>query len=62
MEEEGASENLEDDADLLNMDQNNQLGGIDQEQLTAEEKEVVVSTKLCVRTDIMYKSGSSVAV
>jgi dynein intermediate chain 1 len=30
---------MEDDADLLNMDQNNQLGGMDQEQLTAEEKE-----------------------
>ena len=29
VEEEGGSENLEDDADLLNMDQNNQLGGID---------------------------------
>jgi hypothetical protein len=27
--EEEPSENLEDDADLLNMDQNNQLGGID---------------------------------
>jgi hypothetical protein len=29
VEEEGASENMEDDADLLNMDQNNQMGGID---------------------------------
>lgn len=38
VEEEG-SEALEDDADLLNMDQHNQLGGLDQEQLTAEEKE-----------------------
>lgn len=28
-EREEASENLEDDADLLNMDQNNAMGGID---------------------------------
>ena len=42
MEEEGASENLEDDADLLNMDQNNQMGGIDQEQLTTEQKEEMI--------------------
>lgn len=33
---------MEDDADLLNMDQNNQLGGMDQEQLTAEEKEEAI--------------------
>lgn len=39
MIEEEASENLEDDNDLLNMDQNNAMGGIDQEQLTQEEKE-----------------------
>ena len=38
-DEPDMSENLDDDADLLNMDANNQLGGIDQEQLTAEEKE-----------------------
>ena len=42
VEEEGASENLEDDADLLNMDQNNQMGGIDQEQLTTEQKEEMI--------------------
>ena len=30
---------MEDDQDLLNMEQNNAMGGIDQEQLTAEEKE-----------------------
>jgi hypothetical protein len=29
MIEEEASENLEDDNDLLNMDQNNAMGGID---------------------------------
>ena len=38
IEEEGISENMEDDADLLNADQNNMA--IDQEQLTAEEKAV----------------------
>ncbi len=37
---EAPSENPdEDDADLMNMDQNNQLGGIDQEDITPEEKE-----------------------
>ncbi len=38
-EEEPPSENMDDDADLMNMDQNNQLGGIDQEDISAEEKE-----------------------
>jgi HD superfamily phosphohydrolase len=34
VEEERDSENLDDDPDLLNADQMNQMGGIDQEQLT----------------------------
>jgi hypothetical protein len=38
IEEEDASQNMEDDADLLAMDQANQQG-VDQEQLTAEEKD-----------------------
>ena len=38
-EDEGASEDLEGDNDLINMDQNAQLGGVDQEQLTQEEKD-----------------------
>ena len=38
IEEEGASENMDDDIDVMNMDQNNQQG-FDQEQLTAEEKD-----------------------
>ncbi len=37
-----ASENLENDDDLLNMDQNNGLGAPDQEQLTVEEKEEAI--------------------
>jgi len=37
---------MEDDADLLNADQNN-MGGIDQEQLTAEEKEANIIKTLC---------------
>jgi len=36
--QEEISDNLENDEDLNLMDQNN-MGGIDQEQLTAEEKE-----------------------
>ena len=32
---------MEDDADLLNADQNN-MAGIDQEQLTAEEKDASI--------------------
>lgn len=32
---------MDDDADLLNMDQNNQAG-IDQEQLTAEERDATI--------------------
>ena len=45
IEEEGISENMEDDADLLNADQNN-LAGIDQEQLTAEEREASIIKSL----------------
>ena len=39
IEEEGASENMDQDDDLMNLDQNN-MQGFDQEQLTAEEKAV----------------------
>jgi hypothetical protein len=39
IDEEKESDTLEGDEDLLMNEQNNQLGGIDQEQLTAEEKE-----------------------
>jgi hypothetical protein len=38
IEEEDVSQNMDDDADLMNMDQNNQQG-IDQELLTNEEKD-----------------------
>ena len=37
---------MEDDADLLNADQNN-MAGIDQEQLTAEEREANIIKTLC---------------
>jgi len=42
VEEEGNSDNMDDDADLLNMDININMGGVEQEQLTAEEKEEVI--------------------
>jgi ABC-type uncharacterized transport system ATPase subunit len=41
IEEEDMSQHVEDDADLLNMDQNNQQG-IEQEQLTTEEKDASI--------------------